>query len=180
MVKKFFGGAAAVSVASIFVLAGCSGLGRMTPSVPGGAGMGSSVRVPLMIPDAGAAIVYKGPKVAKKPELDLYSTTVATPGYTLSFTATQKGNTKPFTYAFATVKGFTNNCPNAKSKAARAYLVSPASGKPAKKGKYTVKVAGASAPAGECAMTLTGASKKTLKVLLTFTTSGVVVGQPKS
>jgi len=176
VVKKFVGGAAALSVASVLVLAGCSGLGRMTPSVPGGAGMAPSWHAPLS-PDAKPApIKYKGPKVGKNPEIDLYSSTPATPGYTASFTITQTGNTK-FTYAYKGVKGFTNNCPNAKT--GKGYKVSPASGKPAKKGKYTV-TATSTAPAGECSMTITGASKQTLKVLLTFTTSGVVVGQPRS
>jgi hypothetical protein len=148
----------------------------MTPSVPGGADMGTSARVPVITPDAGSPIVYKGPTVSKKPEVDLYSSTAATPGYSATFTITQKGNTN-FTYKFAAVKGFANNCPNVKS--GKAYTVSPASGKPAPKGKYTVKATG-SAKAGECLMTLTGASARTLKVLLTFTTSGVVVGQPRS
>jgi hypothetical protein len=58
-------------------------------------------------------------------------------------------------------------------------VISPASGKAAKNGKYTVKATGKSI-AGGCSVTFSGASNATIKVTLTFTTIGVVVGQPTS
>lgn len=171
MLKKFIGGATALSVASVLIFAGCSGSSRMTPSInPGGPPMADVAVAPGA---AAAPIVYKGPKVGTKPEVDLYSTTAATAGYSASFTVTQKGFTK-FKYGFKPVPGFTNNCPKT---ASATYALSPASGKAAKKGKYTVKATSKGA-AGACLVTFTGASKKTLKVTLTFTTSGVVVGKP--
>jgi hypothetical protein len=119
-----------------------------------------------------SAIVYTGPKVGAAAEIDLYSTTPATPGYTGSFTATQAGWTGTFkknlTYAFAAVSGKTNNCPGS---GGPAYTVTPASGAAAASG-YAV-TATASAPAGECMMTMTGGGGATLSVLLTFTTSGI-------
>lgn len=173
MVKKFIGGAIALSVASVLVLAGCSGGSGMTPTVnPGGPAMpGVSLR-----PDAASPIVYKGPTVSKKPEIDLYSTTAATAGYSATFTLTQKGFTGGFKYGYKPVSGFTNNCPKT---ASASYAISPASGKKAKSGKYTVKATSKGA-AGACSVTFTGASSKTIKVTLTFTTSGVVVGKPVS
>ena len=173
MVKKFIGGAIALSVASVLVLAGCSGGSRLTPSVADGGGMSA----PAMIrPDAAASIVYKGPKVSNKPEIDLYSTTAATAGYSATFTLTQKGFTGGFKYGFKAVSGFANNCPKTSN---ASYSISPASGKKAPKGKYTVKATSKGA-AGACAVTFTGASKQTLKVTFTFTTSGVVIGKPPS
>ena len=169
MLKKLIGGAVALSVASVLVLAGCSGGSRMMPTVNPGeppvAGFG-------LAPHAGS-IVYKGPKVGTKPEVDLYSTTAATPGYSATFTLTQSGFTGGFKYGFKPVSGFTNNCPKTTS---ASYAISPASGKKAKNGKYTVKATSKGA-AGACLVTFTGASKKTFKLTLTFTTSGVVVGK---
>lgn len=173
MVKRFIGGAMALSAASILVLAGCSRGSGLTPTLnPGGP---AAPAAPLA-PDAVGPIVYKGPKVSNKPEVDLYSTTPATPGYSATFTLTQSGGTGAFKYAFKTVSGFRNNCPETK---AASYAISPASGKKAANGKYTVKAAG-KGTAGACAVTFTGASKNTLKLMLTFTTSGVVVGKPPS
>lgn len=174
MVKKFIGGALALSVASVLVLAGCSGGSGMTPSVnPGGPAMPGVA----FAPDAKAApIVYKGPKVSGKPEVDLYSTTPATAGYSATFKLSQKGYTGAFKYKFKAISGFANNCPKT---ASASYAISPKSGKTAKKGKFSVKSA-ASAVAGACQVIFTGASKKTLKLTLTFTTSGVVVGKPPS
>ena len=118
-----------------------------------------------------SAIVYTGPKVSAAPEVDLYSTTPATAGYSATFTATQAGWTgsfkKAFTYSFAAVTGKTNNCPGGSGPA---YTVSPGSG--ALGTSYTV-TATANAPAGECLMTMTGGAASTVKVLLTFTTSGI-------
>lgn len=170
MLNKLVAGAAALSVASVLVLSGCSGSSPMTPAVnPGGPAMpGIS-----LAPNATAPIAYKGNKVGGKPEIDLFSTTAGTSGYSATFTVTQKGFTK-FKYAFKAISGFTNNCPKTSS---ASYTTSPASGKAAKKGKYTVKATSKSV-AGACLMTFTGANKKTLKVTLTFTTSGVVVGKP--
>ena len=116
-----------------------------------------------------ANIVYTGPSVSG-PEIDLTSTTPATPGYQGNFTATQAGWTpnpfkKPFKYAFAAVGGFANNC-------STAFTVTPASGKPGT--AFTVK-AKAGAAAGECTMTLTGGANKKLAVLLTYTTTSVGV-----
>ncbi|HEY1978259.1 MAG TPA: hypothetical protein VGG89_17030 [Candidatus Baltobacteraceae bacterium] len=128
-----------------------------------------------LAPNAAAPIAYKGNKVGGKPEIDLYSTAPATAGYSATFTVTQKGFTN-FKYAFKAVSGFTNNCPKT---ASATYALSPASGKAAKKGKYTVKATSKGA-AGACLVTFTGANKATLKVTLTFTTSGVVVGKPRS
>jgi hypothetical protein len=127
-------------------------------------------------PHAVAPIVYKGPKVSGKPEVDLYSNTPATAGYSATFTITQKGFTGAFKYSFKPISGQTNNCPKT---TIASYTISPASGKVAKKGKYTVK-ATSKAAAGECLATFTNTTKKTLKVTLTFTTSGVVVGQHPS
>lgn len=172
MVKKFIGGALALSVTSVLVLAGCSGGSGLTPNVNPGPAVPSSV----VAPHAAGPIVYKGPKVSKKPEVDLYSTTPATAGYSASFTLKQSGGTGAFKYAFKAVSGFTNNCPKT---ANASYAISPASGKKAPKGKYTVKATG-KGTAGACAVTFTGASKKTLKLMLTFTSSGVVVGKPRS
>jgi hypothetical protein len=129
-----------------------------------------------LTPDAVAKIVYKGPKVSGKPEVDLYSVTPATAGYSAAFKLTQKGFTGAFTYKYKAISGYTNNCPKT---ASASYSISPKSGKTAKKGKYTVK-ATSTAAAGACLVTFTGASKKTLKLVLTFTTSGVVVGKTPS
>lgn len=170
MVKKFIGGALALSVASVLVLAGCSGGSGLTPTVNPAAPSSA------VAPHAAGPILYKGPKVSKKPEVDLYSTTPATAGYSASFTLKQSGGTGAFKYAFKAVSGFTNNCPKT---ANASYAISPASGKKAPKGKYTVKASG-KGTAGACAVTFTGASKKTLKLMLTFTSSGVVVGKPPS
>ncbi|HZY98920.1 MAG TPA: hypothetical protein VFE36_05065 [Candidatus Baltobacteraceae bacterium] len=172
MVKKFIGAVAALSVASVLVLAGCSGGSRLTPAV----GDGMSAPGVAMAPNAAGAITYKGPKVGSKPEVDLYSTTPATAGYSSTFTLTQSGFTGAFTYGYKPISGFTNNCPKT---ASATYAISPASGKKASKGKYTVK-ATAKGAAGACQVTFTGGAKKTLKVTLTFTTSGVVVGKPPS
>ena len=172
VVKKFIGGAVALSVASVLVLAGCSGGSRLMPTA-GQAGDMSAGGVSFSPASKAAPITYKGPKVSNKPEIDLYSTTAATPGYSASFTLTQKGNTGAFKYAFKAVSGFTNNCPQTSN---ATYAISPASGKKAKKGKYSVKATSKGA-AGECLVTFTGADSATLKLLLTFTTSGVVVGE---
>ena len=173
MVQKFVGGALAVSVAAVLVLSGCSGNRLM----PGASDAGPGTAGISVAPESGASpIVYKGPKVKNKPEVDLYSTTAKTPGSNASFKLSQSGNSSPFTYAFKAVPKFANNCPKT-SKAS--FAVSPASGSQAKGGKYTVKATSKGA-AGECAVTFTGASGATLKVLLTFTTSGVVVGKPPS
>lgn len=173
MVRKFIGSAVALSVASVLILAGCSGGSRLTPAGPGD---GMSAPGVAMAPNAAGSIVYKGPKVGSKPEVDLYSTTANTAGYSATFTLTQSGFTGAFKYGFKAVSGFTNNCPKT-SKAT--YAISPASGKKANKGKYTVKATSKGA-AGACLVTFTGGSSKTLKVTLTFTTSGVVVGKPPS
>ena len=172
MLKKFIGGALGLSASAVLILSGCSGSSQVTPSVnPGGPPMAGMA----WAPNAGNPIAYKGNKVGGKPEIDLYSTTAATAGYSATFTVTQKGFTK-FKYAFKAISGFTNNCPKT---ASATYAISPASGKAAKKGKYTVKATSKGA-AGACLVTFTGASKQTLKVTLTFTTSGVVVGKPPS
>jgi hypothetical protein len=116
-----------------------------------------------------ANIVYAGPKVSSAAEIDLTSSTPATTGYSGAFTATQAGWTgsfkKAFTYTTATITGFANNC-------ATAYVITPASG--AVGTAYTVK-GKTGAAAGECAMTLTGGVGKTLRVVLTFTTTSVGV-----
>jgi hypothetical protein len=117
-------------------------------------------------------IDYKGPMVNKAPEIDLYSTTPATQGFSGTFKVTEKGWTgkykKPFTYAFKSIKGKTNNCPGPGG----AYTVKPASKKIAT--DYTIS-ATAGAGAGECLMTMTGGGGKTLGITLTFTTSGIVI-----
>jgi hypothetical protein len=171
VVKKFIGGAVALSVASVLILSGCSGSSRVTPAVnPGGPPMPGGIS---FAPDAKVPpIVYKGPKVSGKPEVDLYSTTPATAGYSATFTLTQKGFTGAFKYTTKPISGQTNNCPKT---AAASYVISPKSGKRAKKGKYSVKAI-STASAGECLVIFKG-YKKTLKLVLTFTTSGVVVGQ---
>ncbi len=114
-------------------------------------------------------IVYSGPKVSSAAEIDLTSSTPSTAGYSGAFTATQAGWTgsfkKPFKYATSAVAGFTNNC-------ATAYVITPGSG--ALGTSYTVK-GKSGAAAGECALTLTGGGGKTLRVLLTFTTTSVGV-----
>jgi hypothetical protein len=116
-----------------------------------------------------ANIVYAGPKVSAAAEIDLTSTTPSTAGYSGAFTATQAGWTgsfhKAFTYATAAVSGYANNC-------ATAYAITPASG--AVGTAYTVS-GKSTAVAGECALTLTGGGGKTLRVLLTFTTTSVGV-----
>ena len=116
-----------------------------------------------------ANIAYTGPKVSSAAEIDLTSTTPATSGYSGSFTATQAGWTgsfhKAFTYTTAAVGGFTNNC-------ASAYVIAPGSGVVGT--AYTVS-GKSGAVAGECTLTLTGGAGKTLKVLLTFTTTSVGV-----
>jgi hypothetical protein len=114
-------------------------------------------------------IAYSGPKVSSVPEIDLTSSTPSTAGYSAAFTATQAGWTgkfkKPFKYATSAVAGFTPNC-------ATAYVITPGSG--ALGTSYTVK-GKSGAGAGECALTLTGGGGKTLRVLLTFTTTSVGV-----
>jgi hypothetical protein len=116
-----------------------------------------------------ANIAYTGPKVSSAAEIDLTSSTPSTAGYSAAFTATQAGWTgsfkKPFKYATSAVTGFTNNC-------ATAYVITPGSG--ALGTSYSVK-GKAGAAAGECALTLTGGGGKTLRVLLTFTTTSVGV-----
>jgi hypothetical protein len=116
-----------------------------------------------------ANIAYSGPKVSAAAEIDLTSTTPSTTGYSGAFTATQAGWTgsfkKPFTFALSVVNGFTNNC-------ASAYVITPGSGVLGT--AYTVK-GKTGAAAGECALTLTGGAGKTLRVLLTFTTTSVGV-----
>jgi hypothetical protein len=116
-----------------------------------------------------ADIVYSGPKVSSAAEIDLTSSTPSTAGYSAAFTATQAGWTgsfkKPFKYATSAVAGFANNC-------ATAYVITPGSG--ALGTSYTVK-GKSGAAAGECALTLTGGARKTLRVLLTFTTTSVGV-----
>ncbi len=173
MVTKSVGVSLALSVALVLILAGCSGRSDVIPAVNPG---GPALPVAVWAPDAAGPIVYNGPKVSKKPEVDLYSTTPTAPGYSAKFTLTQKGGSGAFTYAFNAVSSFTNNCPKT---ANVSYAISPASGKKAKKGKYTVK-ATAKGTAGACMVTFTGASKKTLKLMLTFTTSGVVINTPPS
>jgi hypothetical protein len=119
-----------------------------------------------------ADISYSGPMVSGAPEIDLYSTTPATQGFSGAFTATQKGWSgkfkEAFTYAFAGISGKTNNCPGPSG----AYTVTPGSKKVAT--DYTVS-ATAGAGAGECLMTMTGGGGKTLAITLTFTTSGIVI-----
>jgi hypothetical protein len=121
-----------------------------------------------------ANIVYSGPKVSSAPEIDLTSSTPSTTGYSGAFTATQAGWTgsfkKPFTYTTSAVSGFTNNC-------ATGYVITPGSG--ALGTSYTVK-GKAGAVAGECAMTLSGGAGKTLRVLLTFTTTSVGVNDKQA
>jgi hypothetical protein len=135
-----------------------------------------------------SAIVYAGAtSSSSKPEIDLYSTTPATNGFSGAFTATQTGWTpapfgKPFTYTFAPIAGNTNDCPTA---ANPAFAVSPASG--AVGTSFTVSVSSAlqaatnaNPYAGECLMTLEGGAGKTIGVVLTFTTSGVVIGKKRA
>jgi hypothetical protein len=114
-----------------------------------------------------ADIAYAGPKVSSAAEIDLTSSTPSTAGYSGKFTATQAGWTgsfkKAFTYTTAAIAGFTNNC-------ATAYVITPASG--AIGTAYTVN-GKTGAVAGECALTLTGGADKTLRVVLTFTTTSV-------
>jgi hypothetical protein len=114
-----------------------------------------------------ANIVYAGPKVSSAAEIDLTSSTPSTSGYSGSFTATQAGWTgkfkKAFTYAGSAIAGFTNNC-------ATSYAITPGSG--ALGTAYTVK-GKTGAVAGECAMTVSGGGGKTLRVVLTFTTTSV-------
>jgi hypothetical protein len=116
-----------------------------------------------------ANIAYAGPKVSSAAEIDLTSATPNTTGYSGAFTATQAGWTgsfkKAFTYTTAAITGFTNNC-------ATAYVITPGSG--ALGTAYTVK-GKTGAVAGECAMTMTGGAGKTLRVVLTFTTTSVGV-----
>jgi hypothetical protein len=109
-------------------------------------------------------IAYSGPMVNSAPEIDLYSTNGANPGYSASFTLTQAGwNSGSFASAFTyTLGGSNNNCTS--------YAVSPASGTSS---TYTVTVASSPA-AGKCTLTATGGAGLTLTVLLTYTTSGVV------
>jgi hypothetical protein len=114
-------------------------------------------------------IVYAGPKVSTAAEIDLTSTTPATTGYSGAFTVTQAGWSgafkKPFTYAGSPISGFTNNC-------ASSYTITPGSG--ALGTAYTVS-GKTGAVAGECALTFTGGAGKTLRVVLTFTTTSVGV-----
>jgi hypothetical protein len=114
-------------------------------------------------------IAYTGPKVSSAAEIDLTSSTPNTTGYSAAFTAKQTGWTgtfkKPFTYTMASVGSFKNNCTTS-------YAITPASG--AVGTAYSVK-GKATAEAGECAMTLAGGGGKTLRVLLTFTTTSVGV-----
>ena len=116
-----------------------------------------------------ANIAYTGPKVAAAAEIDLTSTTPSTAGYSGAFTATQAGWSgtykKAFTFALTAVTGFTNNC-------ATAYVITPGSG--VLGSAYTVK-GKTGAVAGECALTMTGGGGRTLRVLLTFTTTSVGV-----
>ncbi|MBV8147479.1 MAG: hypothetical protein JO092_00145 [Candidatus Eremiobacteraeota bacterium] len=118
-----------------------------------------------------SSIDYDGPTVGGKPEIDLYSTTPATQGFSGAFSVTQNGWSgkfkKPFTYAFKGIGGKSNNCPGPSG----AYSVSPASKKIAT--IYTVS-ATAKAGAGECLMTMSGGGK-TVAITLTFTTSGIVI-----
>jgi hypothetical protein len=119
-----------------------------------------------------ADIVYSGPTVNGAPEIDLYSTTPATQGFSGAFTVTQKGWSgkfkKAFTYAFEGISGKTNNCPGPSG----AYSVTPPSKRVAT--DYTVS-ATSNAGAGECLMTMTGGGDKKLAITLTFTTSGIVI-----
>lgn len=109
------------------------------------------------------AIQYSGPLVNGSPEIDLYSPTAGTLGFSASFTLTQPGwNGGSFANAFTYVLGGTgNNCTS--------YVVTPASGTA---NTYTVSV-GNSPSAGTCTLTATGGVSLTLNVLLTYTTSGI-------
>jgi hypothetical protein len=119
-----------------------------------------------------SSIDYEGPTVSSNPEIDLYSTTPATQGFSGTFSVTQDGWSgkfkQPFEYAFKGISGKSNNCPGPSG----AYLVSPASNRIAT--NYTVS-ATSSAGAGECLMTMTGGGGETVAITLTFTTSGIVI-----
>jgi hypothetical protein len=119
-----------------------------------------------------AGITYRGPTASGAPEIDLYSTTPATQGFSGAFTVTQKGWSgkfkKAFTYAFTGISGKTNNCPGPSG----AYKVTPSSRTVAT--DYTVSATAGAGP-GECLMTMTGGGGKTLAITLTFTTSGIVI-----
>lgn len=122
---------------------------------------------------SGATIVYTGAKVSGNPEIDLYSNTPATAGYSGAFTATEAGYSAPFTYTFAAISGQTNNCPGTGS---AQYTTSPASG--AAGTSFTVSSTSAN-NAGECLMTISGGGGATLNVILTYTTSSIGVNGKK-
>jgi hypothetical protein len=103
------------------------------------------------------------------PEIDLTSATKGSTGNAATFTVKQTGWSNPFTYTFAGVKGFPNNCP---SGSAPSYAVTPASG--AAGTSFTVTATSA-ATGGECLLTLTGGGGNSIDVLLTFTTSSIGV-----
>lgn len=120
--------------------------------------------------------------VASQSEIDLYSLTPSTTGFSGQFTATQAGWTgsfgKAFTQTFAPVTSPTplptNDCPGT---SVNAYAITPASGTVGT--SFTVSVSsGAQGTyyanyAGECTMTINGGGGKSATVLLTFTTSGI-------
>jgi len=114
-----------------------------------------------------SAPVYSGPEVSGIPEIDLYSTTSGSSGFSGSFTVAQTGwNAGSFDKAFTYKTASTGSSPNCGS-----YAISPASGS----GKsYTVS-ATASSVAGECDLIVTGGAGKSTTVLLTFTTSSIGV-----
>lgn len=152
-------------------LAACSGSG-VTPSTGSQLAMSDGAQAAPKIGN----IVYTGPecKAGTKgcpkahPEIDLFSTQPRTDGYSGSFKLAQAGWTKPFTYKFGSVTGHPNNCPGTST---AAYSLTPASGKAGR--TYTARAS--KSKAGECLVTFTGGDKKTVKVVLTYTTSSVGV-----
>jgi hypothetical protein len=117
-------------------------------------------------------IAYTGPKVSNAPEIDLTSNTSGTAGYSGAFTATQAGWSgapykKSFTYAFAPIKGQTNNCPGTTH---AGYVVAPKSGTTGS--AFTVHGA-STAAAGECLLKITGGAAASISVTLTYTTTGI-------
>ncbi len=132
-----------------------------------------------------APIVYAGPTATPPPhvpEIDLYSSTKGSAGSSGTFTAAQKGWTgtfgKAFSVTFAGIDLQADDCPGS---ANPAFAVTQTPG-PANSA-FTVAISNAlsqsSNPgnfAGECMMTLKGGGAKTQQVVLTFTSSGVVIG----
>jgi hypothetical protein len=107
-------------------------------------------------------LVYSGPEnAAGAPEIDLYDSTAGQQGYEGSFTMSEAGWSKGFTYQLG---GTNNDC--------KSFTVTPGSGSGS---TFTVAVA-ASPTAGKCTMTVGGASgTATVNVTLTYATSSIGV-----